>query len=27
VNWAMFPGLVERFGLRVFMPTRVAGVM
>jgi len=27
VSWAMFPGLVERFGLRVFMPTRVAGVM
>jgi hypothetical protein len=27
-SWAMFPGLVERFGLRVFMPTRaVAGVM
>jgi hypothetical protein len=26
-SWAMFPGLVERFGLRVFMPTRAAGVM
>ena len=25
-SWAMFPGLVERFGLRVFMPTRVAGI-
>lgn len=26
-SWAMFPGLVERFGLRTFMPARVAGVM